>query len=171
MVPIFQPGKRKSMTVEEIGVPTNVEGELGDYVVVSIPVTESHATAKQVRDQLAAVLRRPVLVVTHNMQFLVTKRLSPKDASVVIKQMEDALYELPNKDTSVGESEPVTPQEASVGGSDGVAGDGDRPRPSVNGDSSSAASSGVQAQVGGLESVDNPEVTQEGPPKSESIDG
>lgn len=172
MVPIFQPDKRKAVPIEEIGIPVNIEGELEDYVIVSIPVTESRATAKTVRDQLSAALKRRVMVVTHNMQFLVTKRLNPKDAARVIKKMEDALYEQPtDKNPSANESESPTTQEAGVGGSDGVEGDGGGPRSSGNGDSGIGTSPREETPVAGPSGVVNPEGEQEGTPESSGGNG
>ena len=163
MVPIFRPDARKPVPIEEVGIPTNIEGELSDFVIVSIPATESHASARLIRDQLATALHRKVMIVTHNMQFLVTRRLPAKDAACVVKKMEDILYgDFAKKETCIANNE----SEKRVGELAGVTGDGDRSGIGDNGNSDIAANAREQTEIGGVESSGHGEGEEEGTTKS-----
>ncbi|MCK5645027.1 MAG: hypothetical protein KAJ19_29780 [Gammaproteobacteria bacterium] len=45
--------------------------------------------ADDIKTKAQAALNRPVLIVTHNVEFVVTKALPPKEAAAVIKKAED----------------------------------------------------------------------------------
>jgi hypothetical protein len=66
-----------------------VEGELDGRLVVSVPVTTSIERIRNIHDQLEVEFNKPVCVITHNMEFLVAKKLPPKEAAEVIKRIED----------------------------------------------------------------------------------
>ncbi len=66
-----------------------IEGEVDQWLVVSVPETTRVDTADKIKNNLQAALNRPVLVITHNVQFMRTVKLSPKAAAAVIKRAED----------------------------------------------------------------------------------
>jgi len=165
LVPLFHSDSRKPLSVEGVGIPTHMEGELAAYVVVSVPPTETHATAKVIRDTLAQALGRPVLVVSHNMQFLVTRRLRPAEAAKVIKSMEDALYGESRKDAGASEPAPgANPPEAKgLGDIPRAVGDGGGSGPGDDGGGGAAASAGEKADGDGAGSGGHGEGGKESP--------
>ena len=103
----------------------SIVGEIEDHLVVSIPTSTTHNTAKLLRDKLVEVAKKPVLIVTDNIHFLQVNRLQPKDALRVIKRAEAGVAQrnriaeaLENTD---GGSEA---QEEEVGNGDSADGDG-----------------------------------------------
>jgi len=121
LVPLFRREDRETITPDDVGTPVEIEGELGDYLVVSIPPSESHATAEFIKNKVAEMLGRtlPILVVTHNMEFLVSKQLRPKEGAKILKQMEAAIYGKPTQATKDADSD----QAARVGAEPGAADD------------------------------------------------
>jgi len=66
-----------------------VEGQVDTHLIISVPVTTSEASIARIRDTVQHTFNRPCLVITHNMQFLKTQKLAPKEASKIIKDAED----------------------------------------------------------------------------------
>jgi hypothetical protein len=157
MFPVFKPEDRKPLTVADIGVPCFVEGELDKYIVVSIPVTESKATAKLIREKAQAVLGRRVLVVSHNMQFLVTQKMTRKAGATIIKQMEEALHGVNRTD---GEDQSLA---EGVGEQSDVESSGSGSGVGVNGDSGDRASGEPETVCPAHEVAENGEGVKEEP--------
>lgn len=67
-----------------------IEGEIGGYVIVSVPPSISHQTAKALEESLKTELGKPVMILTHNVQFLRVAKMSPKDVNKVIKEVEES---------------------------------------------------------------------------------
>lgn len=67
-----------------------IEGELESFIVVSVPPTISMSMGEHVRTQLAELLRRPVLLITHNMTLMQVEQLSANEAATWIHKMEKA---------------------------------------------------------------------------------
>lgn len=66
-----------------------VEGKLEDQIIISVPVTTSMSRIRKICDEATKELGKPVTVITHNMEFLVAKKLPPKEAAATIKRIED----------------------------------------------------------------------------------
>lgn len=73
----------------ELGEPHNIEGKIGQYIILSVPETCSEDSAASLRDQAMTLLKRPVIVVTHNVMFMQAVRLPPKEAAEVVREAED----------------------------------------------------------------------------------
>jgi hypothetical protein len=74
----------------EIGVQEDhyVEGRFGDYVVVSVPESCNMARAEEIREKVMALVKRPVVVLSHNISLLKVTRLSSSEAAEVIRKGE-----------------------------------------------------------------------------------
>lgn len=86
LVPMFDEETRKEWPDSPTWV---IEGKLEDHLVVSVPVTTSMAAMQEVQKTLQEQFKRQVLIITHNMEFLLTKRLSPKETADALKRIED----------------------------------------------------------------------------------
>jgi hypothetical protein len=176
LVPLFRADQRKPLSVENIGLPGEIEGELEGYVVVSIPETETHASARTVRETLSKALGKPILIVTHNVEFLVTKRLPPKEGAKVIKRMEDALDALANQSNassdgsaagSAADSAPAT----GVGAEQRPGGDGDRPGTGIDGSGGAEPELSKPASDTARSGDRNGEGEEKGPDGSAGVSG
>ena len=67
----------------------HIEGELDNYVVVSVPETTSYAQAERIKVEATRLTEKPCCVISHNVNFMRAVRLSPKEAAKVIKAGED----------------------------------------------------------------------------------
>lgn len=67
-----------------------IEGEIGDYTLVSVPPTISHQAAKVLEENLKSELGKPVMIFTHNVQFLRVTKMTPKDVNKVLKEVEES---------------------------------------------------------------------------------
>lgn len=65
----------------------HIGGEIKDHLIVSVPPTISHNAARNLRVQLSEGFGRPVIIVTHNIEFLEVTRLSSKQALAVAKRL------------------------------------------------------------------------------------
>lgn len=70
--------------------PHYIEGELGNRVIISVPEMTSMVTVERIQDVAEEALGKPVLVVTHNVEFMKAVKLTPQETSKVVKQVEDA---------------------------------------------------------------------------------
>lgn len=70
-----------------------IEGEIGDYVIVSVPPTISYQAAKVLEDNLQKELDKPVMILTHNVQFLKATKLAANEAAAILKEVEDSIVE------------------------------------------------------------------------------
>ena len=93
-----------------------IEGEIGQWVVLSVPtVSVSMAAMEELKAKAQLALNRPVIVLTHNVDFMVLHKLPPKEAAAVIKRAEDRIH---------AEEESRTARNESPGDSPGVGEDG-----------------------------------------------
>jgi len=77
-------------------------------VVLSVPETTSRASCDRLRDAAVKELRKPVLVVTHNVEFLRATKLSTAEAARVIKQAETQTAAADAQAEAQAKSEEVT---------------------------------------------------------------
>lgn len=56
-----------------------IRGKLQDHIIVSLPVTASYRAASELREKLISELKKPVIVVTHNVNFLKVEKLGRKE--------------------------------------------------------------------------------------------
>jgi hypothetical protein len=88
--PMFQPDRRKPLLAT--GPEHHIEGELSGYLIVSVPPTASHESCGQLQEQLGAALGRPeknIVIVTHNIEFLRVRKLTPAEAAKLIRDVEE----------------------------------------------------------------------------------
>ena len=67
----------------------HIEGQLGQYVVVSVPECCNLERAEQIKNQVMELVKKPVVVLSHNISLLKAVKLSPSEAAQVIKQGEE----------------------------------------------------------------------------------
>lgn len=63
--------------------PYVVEGSLADFVVVSVPETVSASVAREIVEQLQTQMKKPVMVITHNVMFMRARRLTRREMADV----------------------------------------------------------------------------------------
>jgi hypothetical protein len=88
--PMFQPDRRKPLLAT--GPEHQVEGELDNCLIVSVPPTASHETCRQLQEQLGATLDRPeksIIIVTHNIEFMRIRKLTAVEAARHIRDVEE----------------------------------------------------------------------------------
>lgn len=136
---------------------SHIEGQLGNYLVVSVPVTTSFSKLAEIRQKMMEVTGGPVLVITHNMSLLKATKLPPKEASQVIKNAEDYAEA---RDRAIEEARMGAEQELeSLGGGPGVC---------EPGDSGSGEVTDRGDSVSGAEAHEDGEGRQEGDEESPS---
>lgn len=64
-----------------------IQGSLFDHIIVSVPISISHRAAHELSERLVAELGQPVLLVTHNINFLTLERLSKAEAEKVVDRI------------------------------------------------------------------------------------
>lgn len=72
----------------------SVQGELDDYIIVSVPTTTSQNAAESLRKRLTEAVQRPVILVTHNIHFLRARKMSSAEARKTIKRAEAGLEQI-----------------------------------------------------------------------------
>ena len=82
------PDNRETLLID--GEEHYIEGEIDSYVVVSVPETTTEGAANIVKAKIQAATNRPVLVVTHNIEFMRLRELDHKETALRIKEAEDA---------------------------------------------------------------------------------
>jgi hypothetical protein len=66
----------------------NIEGEIGDWLVVSVPEEMSASYAGKIRDDLMKRLSKPVMILSHNIQFCSVQKLGSGEAARLVADME-----------------------------------------------------------------------------------
>ena len=80
--------KDRRAVVTEDGETLYIEGELEQWLIVTVPPSTSVSMSEMVRDKMTKVTDRPVLVLTDNIDFLVPQRISPIKAAELIREYE-----------------------------------------------------------------------------------
>lgn len=87
LVSIFREESADTLVVDD--TEHYIEGELEDRIIISVPEATSQATVEKIQEVATQAFNgRPVLVVTHNVEFMRPDRLSRKEAAEVIKKVE-----------------------------------------------------------------------------------
>jgi hypothetical protein len=68
-----------------------IEGELGDYVLVSVPPSISHQAAKALQESFQKTLGKQVMIFTHNVAFLCAEKMTAQEVNEVLKEVEDGI--------------------------------------------------------------------------------
>jgi hypothetical protein len=87
-----------------------VEGELEDHIIISVSPNMSHRSVDELLKKLSEVVSRPVIVITHNIQFLKATKLSQKEATAIAKREghhDDETNTNTNADIDIMGREPV----------------------------------------------------------------
>ncbi len=84
--PLFDEESREELSNPDWG---HIEGSLDGYVIVSVPLYASRAFVQEMRSGLIGDLKRPVIVITHNVKFLKSTKLSSSEAAQVFKEVDD----------------------------------------------------------------------------------
>jgi hypothetical protein len=66
----------------------HIEGTFGEYVVVSVPESCNMARAEEIKAQVMAMVKRPVVVMSHNITLLKATKLSSSEAAECIRKGE-----------------------------------------------------------------------------------
>jgi hypothetical protein len=90
--PLFRDQEKKTL---EARPDTFVEGEIGDYLIVSVPETLTTASAKMVRDQAMEAFKRPVMIITHNVEFVRVEKLSTAEATRLLREIDEMTHPKP----------------------------------------------------------------------------
>lgn len=67
-----------------------INGRLGEYLIVSVPETTSRASAVDLESALTKIAKKPVLIVTHNIEFLRATLLSAKERAELAEIIDQA---------------------------------------------------------------------------------
>ncbi len=67
-----------------------VNGRLGEYLIVSVPETTSRSSAIDLEGVLTKLAKKPVLVVTHNIEFMRATLLTAKERAELSEIIEEA---------------------------------------------------------------------------------
>ena len=67
----------------------HIEGTFGQYVVVSVPESCNMARAEEIKEQVMALVKRPVVVMSHNISLLKATKLSASEAAECIRKGEE----------------------------------------------------------------------------------
>jgi cobalamin biosynthesis Mg chelatase CobN len=145
--------------------PYYLEGELENRVILSVPEDTSRAAVERIQKSAQALLGKPCLVTTHNVEFMRVRKLSAAEAAQVIKRGEEqtaaALKRL--------EAEVAAETNTKVENTDATMRDGSGPRDGVHGDSgdNDAGTSAAPTQTG----VGKAEVSPDGEGQQKGVAG
>lgn len=70
-----------------------IDGRLGEYLIVSVPETTSRASAIDLEGVLTKIAGKPVLVVTHNIEFMRATLLTARERAELSEIIEHATQE------------------------------------------------------------------------------
>jgi hypothetical protein len=126
-----------------------IEAGIRDHVVVSVPHTTSQQSVEELVTRLGDTLGKPVIFVTHNVQFLRVRKLTGSEAAKVTKRaqhVEAAIKAEAKAGAGIGPSE----TEGVGGGDSGSGGDGDRPGVCIGGGGGAPSGEGGDTSESGV---------------------
>jgi hypothetical protein len=88
----FRTGEGGDLLIDS--APHYVEGEIGDRAILSVPESTSQLQAQRLQEAAEEALGKKVLVVTHNVEFMRARRLSPDEAAKIIATAESNMRKL-----------------------------------------------------------------------------
>lgn len=149
-------GEEDSQTLRIDGEVHHIEGEIDSWLVHSVPETTSDRAAAEIKNLLQLATNRPVLIITHNTQFMRAVKLSASEAAKVIKRAEDAIQEAltEQEEADVTPDVRINPSDGGGSGSDESGDSNSGTEPALG-----EATSEVSADVG--DTGDTGEETQE----------
>ena len=65
-----------------------IEGTLDQYVVVSVPESTNMARAEEIKEKVMSLVKKPVVVLSHNISLLKAEKLSASEAAEAIRKGE-----------------------------------------------------------------------------------
>jgi hypothetical protein len=130
-----------------------IKGNLHSHVVVSVPEVISQESGQKLMHDLAKELGRPVIMITHNVQFLSVKELSKKEIRK-LKELAEVRREKTQAHTD-SESGSDRNDLGTTVDDNKTDSDGDRPRIGENGDNIFGADGEVETEGVGGDSVGN----------------
>jgi hypothetical protein len=136
-----------------------ITGEIEDHVIVSVPITMSHSSATSLVEELNKAIKKPVILVSHNVHFMRTTKLSFKDVRGVLGRLKgevDAESESNAREAGeeLGSGQEVDGDGAGSGIRDGGSGDLD---PGEDwGEAGGSGAEGVPDEEGQQEAEDSP---------------
>ena len=81
---------RNDPDILELSAPEHhIEGTFGQYVVVSVPESCNMARAEEIKEQVMALVHRPVVVMSHNITLLKATKLGASEAAECIRKGEE----------------------------------------------------------------------------------
>ena len=87
--PMFHDSEKKAVTVKD-GKTFYIDGRIGDGLILSVPETTTRASALELEQSVGEIVKKPVLVVTHNMSFLRATLLTADERAELSKVLEEA---------------------------------------------------------------------------------
>ena len=138
-----------------------IKGNFHGHLVVSVPEMISAVSAKELMEKLGREFRQPVVMLTHNVQFLSVRELSKKEIRQLQESVEARREAQTKTDTRAVEAgrEVITRDEVEGGEADS---DGDRSRISENGSDVSREGGEGEAPSAGSDSIGNEPSEKEG---------
>lgn len=70
-----------------------MQGSLHEHVIISVPMSSSHRSIHALSDKLIKEFDRPVVIVTHNINFMKLDRLSKEEAKAVTERVTSRVVE------------------------------------------------------------------------------
>ena len=98
------------------GIPSRdagfeIEGEIEDHIIISVPPSMSERAAQEMLKKLSETISSPVIVITHNIEFLKARKLGYNEFMELSKRKESTL-----SDNIESEDDPMGREPAKVFG-------------------------------------------------------
>lgn len=66
-------------------------------MIISIPETTTLAAASVIRKEAMEAFKRPVMIVTHNIEFVKVEKLSTAEATTVLREIDELTHPKPEQ--------------------------------------------------------------------------
>jgi len=80
------------------GAEFEIQGELENHIIISVPPTMSERSVRDLLEGLKTTVNRSVIIVTHNVQFLRAEKISFKEAKSITKQVVESAEDETDKE-------------------------------------------------------------------------
>jgi len=81
------PYVKQGEVCKEASAQVVIKGKLENHLICSVPESTSGATVNELSKELERKFKKPVIVITHNMEFVKAKRLTGKEAQQVLREI------------------------------------------------------------------------------------
>lgn len=66
----------------------DIEGDIEDHVIISVPSSMSHRSVEELLEKLSKEITSPVIITTNNIHFLRARKMTHKEAMQVSKRVQ-----------------------------------------------------------------------------------